>query len=229
MVSGRLQLLLVADRAPGLVTGLAGCWQARARLRGNDGTVGSFSITMLAIRGRWPAPTGRLRPSRSRIGDHAGRPPAGHESQQTGVTPRPANGTRSPSPSRSWRPFRQGARHPAGPPVQGEPVRPSRPPLARHPPDVPARPGRRRRHHATASVLHRDRQIPAGKRPDTADRRCAHGAATRTQHPAGGSWLASEDTDIRVMTEPDTVTSCQSPPLRLRLLPKAWPGAVSPT
>ena len=38
-----------------------------------------------------------------------------------------------------------------------------------------------------------------------------------------------EDTDIRVMTQPDTVTSCQSPPLRLRLLPKAWPGAVSPT
>ena len=29
--------------------------------------------------------------------------------------------------------------------------------------------------------------------------------------------------------QPDTVISCQSPPLRLRLLPKAWPGAVSPT
>ena len=26
-----------------------------------------------------------------------------------------------------------------------------------------------------------------------------------------------------------TVTSCQSPPLRLRLLPWAWPGALSPT
>jgi len=29
--------------------------------------------------------------------------------------------------------------------------------------------------------------------------------------------------------QPGTVTSCHSPPLRLRLLPKAWPGAVSPT
>jgi putative transposase len=28
---------------------------------------------------------------------------------------------------------------------------------------------------------------------------------------------------------PAVVTSCQSPPLRLRLLPWAWPGAVSPT
>ena len=41
--------------------------------------------------------------------------------------------------------------------------------------------------------------------------------------------LASEATDIRAAAQPDTVTSCQSPPLRLRLLPKAWPGAVSPT
>jgi hypothetical protein len=29
--------------------------------------------------------------------------------------------------------------------------------------------------------------------------------------------------------QPGTVISCHSPPLRLRLLPKAWPGAVSPT
>jgi hypothetical protein len=32
-----------------------------------------------------------------------------------------------------------------------------------------------------------------------------------------------------VAAQPGTVISCQSPPLRLRLLPKAWPGAVSPT
>ena len=28
--------------------------------------------------------------------------------------------------------------------------------------------------------------------------------------------------------QPETVTSCHSPPFRLRLLPWAWPGAVSP-
>ena len=28
---------------------------------------------------------------------------------------------------------------------------------------------------------------------------------------------------------PDTVTSCQTPPDRLRPLPLAWPGALSPT
>jgi hypothetical protein len=69
--------------------------------------------------------------------------------------------------------------------ARGEPVRPSGPPLARHPSDVSARPGRRGRHHPAASVLRRDRQVPAAQRPDPADRRCAHGAAARTQHPAG--------------------------------------------
>ena len=29
--------------------------------------------------------------------------------------------------------------------------------------------------------------------------------------------------------QPTTIISCHSPPLRLRLLPKDWPGAVSPT
>ena len=32
-----------------------------------------------------------------------------------------------------------------------------------------------------------------------------------------------------VAAQPDTAASCHSPPLRLRPLPKAWPGARSPT
>ena len=42
-------------------------------------------------------------------------------------------------------------------------------------------------------------------------------------HCAAGVGLAA------AVAQPDTVISCHSPPLRLRLLPKAWPGAVSPT
>ena len=39
---------------------------------------------------------------------------------------------------------------------------------------------------------------------------------------------AAELTPQAVATYREAGTSCQSPPLRLRLLPRAWPGAVSP-
>src|SRR5215472_7577656 len=61
------------------------------------------------------------------------------------------------------------------------------------------------------------RTTPGPRKRPAEDRVGAEGPVGRT----GGLDAAA--------AQPDTVTSCHSPPLRLRLLPKAWPGAVSPT
>ncbi len=48
---------------------------------------------------------------------------------------------------------------------------------------------------------------------------------------AGAQYCIAAEWSWRALTaaaQPGTVTSCHSPPLRLRLLPKAWPGKMSP-
>ncbi len=86
----------------------------------------------------------------------------------------------------------------------------------------------------TLSRFRHDGQEPPG--------RLQHVGVTgeRQRHRPGGGGAGVERVAVEgrggaggglnaTAVQPGTVASCHSPPLRLRLLPKAWPGKVSPT
>jgi hypothetical protein len=56
-----------------------------------------------------------------------------------------------------------------------------------------------------------------------------NGTARRWLVGAGGAPAIGVTGEVPAKGQPETVTSCHSPPFRLRLLPLAWPGEVSLT
>src|SRR5262249_5018396 len=72
-----------------------------------------------------------------------------------------------------------------------------------------------------------------GQRREFAPAETVHGPSVAPRGPRARAMVVTSWASRRLSTAVQpllcTVISCHRPPLRLRLLPKAWPGAVSPT